>query len=62
MTTEHTRTKPFLSDDDFWRVRDRLIETYPLTPTYFNWEIRRWDGWSTWCTTCARRAMWTRTA
>jgi len=32
-------------DDDFWSIRDLLIETYPITPTGWNWEIRRWDGW-----------------
>src|SRR5512147_3162792 len=31
--------------DDFWRVRQFLIATYPLTPPDFNWEIRRWEGW-----------------
>jgi len=39
----HSRS--FRGDDDFWRVRDLLIETYPITPTGFNWEVRRWDGW-----------------
>ncbi len=32
-------------DEDFWRVRRLLVETYPITPTGFNWEIRRWDGY-----------------
>ncbi|MBN1203083.1 MAG: GNAT family N-acetyltransferase [Anaerolineae bacterium] len=38
-------TRPFQSDEDFWRVRKLLIDTYPQTPTGWNWEIRRWDGW-----------------
>ncbi len=38
-------SRPFHGEEDFWRVRNLLIETYPLTPTGFNWEIRRWDGW-----------------
>lgn len=38
-------SRSFLNDDDFWRVRDLLNETYPHTPTGFNWEVRRWDGW-----------------
>ncbi|MCP4633157.1 MAG: GNAT family N-acetyltransferase, partial [candidate division Zixibacteria bacterium] len=49
MTTKnsqkHIITKPFRNDEDFWRVRNLLIETYPITPTGFNWEVRRWDGW-----------------
>jgi len=32
------------NDDDWWRVRDFLIDTFPLTPTGQNWEHRRWDG------------------
>jgi hypothetical protein len=32
-------------DEDFWKVRKLLIETYPITPPDFNWDIRRWDGW-----------------
>lgn len=36
--------RAFQDEADFWRVRNLLIETYPLTPTDFNWEIRRWDG------------------
>jgi mycothiol synthase len=42
---QHLKGRPFEGDDDFWLVRNLLIETYPLTPTGFNWEIRRWDGW-----------------
>lgn len=49
MSTDHPHpnvtSRPFLNDDDFWRVRDLLNETYPHTPTGFNWEVRRWDGW-----------------
>ncbi len=33
--------------EDFWRVRNLLIETYPLTPAGLNWDIRHWDGWHT---------------
>jgi mycothiol synthase len=36
--------RPFQNEDDFWKIRNLLIETYPITPTDFNWEIRRWDG------------------
>ncbi|UCC75636.1 MAG: GNAT family N-acetyltransferase [Anaerolineales bacterium] len=36
--------RPFRNDEDYWLVRNLLIETYPITPTAFNWDIRRWDG------------------
>jgi len=39
-----TRSRPYAGDADFWRVRALLLETYPITPTEWNWEIRRWDG------------------
>lgn len=37
-------TRPLQSDDDFWRVRNLLLETVPLTPLDFTWDIRRWEG------------------
>lgn len=37
-------TRPMHSDEDFWAVRRLLIETLPITPTGFNWDVRRWDG------------------
>jgi len=37
-------SRSFRDDRDFWRVRELLIETYPMTSAGFNWEIRRWDG------------------
>lgn len=37
-------SRPFAGDDDFWRVRNLLVETYPITPLAFNWDIRRWEG------------------
>lgn len=40
-------SRPYEHNEDFWRVRDLLIATYPITPTGLNWEIRRWDGWNT---------------
>lgn len=33
--------------EDFWKVRNLLLETYPLTPAGLNWDIRHWDGWHT---------------
>jgi hypothetical protein len=43
-TTEPITARPFQFEDDFWKVRNLLIETYPITPPGWNWEIRRWDG------------------
>jgi GNAT superfamily N-acetyltransferase len=42
---ERIIARPFQSDDDFWQLRNLLIETYPITPTGLNWDIRHWDGW-----------------
>ncbi len=36
--------RPLTTDQDFWRVRDLLIQTFPIIPIGFNWEIRRWEG------------------
>ena len=36
--------RPFQSEDDFWKIRNLLIETYLSTPPGLNWEVRRWDG------------------
>lgn len=52
ITTAPVFPRAYRGEPDFWRVRQLLIETYPLTPTAFNWEIRRWDGWNT------HRASW----
>ncbi len=41
------RHRAYQAPHDFWRVRQLLIETYPLTPVEWNWEIRRWEGWHT---------------
>ncbi len=35
---------PIRGDDDFWRVHRLLVETAPITPPDFNWDIRRWEG------------------
>lgn len=40
---QHLSTRPAAGDQDFWRVRNLLIETYPVTPLGFNWDIRRWE-------------------
>jgi mycothiol synthase len=37
-------SRPLTTDQDFWKVRNLLIQTYPITPFGFNWDIRRWEG------------------
>lgn len=36
--------RPLHGAADFWRIRELLIETYPLTLPGFNWEVRNWEG------------------
>lgn len=43
-TTHRVVARAFQNDEDFWRIRHLLIETYPLTGRGWNWDIRRWDG------------------
>ena len=43
-TRIRAKARPYGADGDFWRVRELLLETYPITPPEFNWEVRRWDG------------------
>jgi GNAT superfamily N-acetyltransferase len=31
-------------EDDFWRMRALLIDTVPISPIGFNWDMRRLDG------------------
>lgn len=37
-------SRPMRDDQDFWRMRDLLIETVPITPIGMNWDMRRLDG------------------
>ena len=38
------RSRPMAGEDDFWRMRGLLIDTTPITPIGFNWDMRRLDG------------------
>ena len=40
----HAIARPYRDFNDFLRVRQFLIDTYPLNRTYHNWETRRWEG------------------
>jgi ribosomal protein S18 acetylase RimI-like enzyme len=31
-------------EPDFWRMRELLVRTVPITPIGFNWDVRRLDG------------------
>jgi mycothiol synthase len=37
--------RPYRNDQDWWLVRELLVETFGAVRPGFNWEIRRWDGW-----------------
>lgn len=37
-------SRAFQNEEDWWRVRRLLIETFPISGAGFNWEIRHWDG------------------
>jgi len=41
---ETITSRPFRDEDDWWRVRNLIIELFPLVPAGAGWEIRRWDG------------------
>ncbi len=38
------RSTALYTEQDWWRVRNLLIETFPITGPGFNWELRRWEG------------------
>ncbi|NDJ79289.1 MAG: GNAT family N-acetyltransferase [Chloroflexi bacterium] len=58
-TQEQITARPVQSEADWWRVRDLLIETYPITPPDLNWEIRRWEGWRFYGEDRIKQARWT---
>jgi ribosomal protein S18 acetylase RimI-like enzyme len=43
-TWNTTRDRPYDHERDWWRIRNLIVDTYPITPPGFNWEVRRWDG------------------
>lgn len=43
-TPEAVTSRPYRDDTDFWRIRQLCLDTYPITPVGWNWEIRRWEG------------------
>jgi hypothetical protein len=40
-----TSSRALRTDDDWWRIREFIMNTYPITPVGFVWENRRWEGW-----------------
>jgi mycothiol synthase len=44
MTTQAITCRPMQVDEDFERMRALLIDTVPITPIGFNWDMRRLDG------------------
>ncbi len=41
---ETVTSRPYRDDADFWRIRQLCLDTYPIAPIGWNWEIRRWEG------------------
>ena len=39
-----TTSRALRNDNDWWRIRDFILDTYPITPVGFIWENRRWEG------------------
>ena len=50
--------RPFAGEADWQRVRDLLIETFPVTGPGFNWDFRRWDGHRFHCDNTAITPEW----
>jgi mycothiol synthase len=44
MTAPLITSRPMQTNEDFWRMRTLLIDTVPITPIGFNWDMRRLDG------------------
>lgn len=44
LISETVASRPYRDDADFWRIRQLCLDTYPITPVGWNWEIRRWEG------------------
>ena len=42
--TPRTTSRALRSDEDWWRIRDFILETCQITPVGFVWENRRWEG------------------
>ena len=43
-STSSFTVKALQTEQDWWRVHNLLIETFPITGPGFNWELRRWEG------------------
>ena len=43
-TTPSIHARLMRDDADYWRMRRLLIDTVPITPIAFNWDMRRLDG------------------
>jgi len=51
-------SRPLRDDLDVRRIRDLLVETHPISPPGFNWEVRRWDGWRFYSNTPVWNSEW----
>ncbi len=41
---ESVTSRPYRDDADFRHIRQLCIDTYPITPVAWNWDVRRWEG------------------
>ena len=44
MSSTRISARAMGDEADFWRMRELLIDTAPITPIGFNWDMRRLDG------------------
>lgn len=44
MNSESILSRPMQNDEDYEQLYRLLIETVPISPVGFNWEMRRWEG------------------
>jgi mycothiol synthase len=44
LTMPRITMRPMQNEADFWRMRRLLVDTVPITPVGFNWDMRRLDG------------------
>lgn len=37
-------SRPVQGEEDFWRVLELLVNTFPITPIGFKWNVRRYES------------------
>ncbi len=44
MTSESILSRSMQTDEDYWQVHKLILDTVPISPLGYNWDIRRWEG------------------